>query len=115
MSNSIPFRGWILYDGECRYCRSLASRFGGIFDRRGFKFTPFPAGPRPPGMRVRKTDGGDFGGSEAVIFLVGFLWWGKPLRWFAKIPGARILLRRIYREIAVRRSCDGEACALSQA
>lgn len=115
MSASIPFRGWILYDGDCRFCRSLASRFGTIFNRRGFNFTPFRTGPQPPEMRVRTTDGGAFGGSEAVVFLAGFVWWGKPLRWFAKVPGARSLLRRIYREVAARRSCDGGECLLPEA
>lgn len=121
--NSSPARGWILYDGECRFCRNLAARFQPIYEPRGFAFAPLQTpwvaaainlqrGERPSEMRVWTNDGRDFGGAEAVVFLAGFIWWGKPLGWFAKLPGAKIILRKIYREIAARRSCDGGACQL---
>ena len=38
----------------------------------------------------------------------------SPLRWFAKLPGGKKVLRRIYREIACRRSCDNGACLLPE-
>jgi predicted DCC family thiol-disulfide oxidoreductase YuxK len=121
--NSSPARGWILFDGECSFCRNLAACFQPIYQPRGFVFTPLQTSwvaaaidlqrdERPSEMRVWTNDGRDFGGAEAVIFLAGFVWWGKPLTWFAKLPGAKIVLRRIYREIAARRSCDGGACQL---
>ncbi len=121
--NSSPAHGWILYDGECRFCRNLAARFQPTYQPRGFVFTPLQTpwvaaainlqrGERPSEMRVWTTDGRDFNGAEAVVFLAGFVWWGKPLTWFAKLPGAKIVLRKIYREIAARRSCDGGACQL---
>lgn len=66
-------------------------------------------------MRVRTIDGRDIGGADAVVFLAGFVWWGRPLRLLAKIPGVKIFLRRIYREIAARRSCDCGACVLRAA
>lgn len=109
---SIPRRGWILYDGECRFCRNLAQRFGNIFERRGFRFTPFESGPRPSEMRVRTTDHRDFGGADAVVFLSSCVWWAMPLFLLAKLPGARPFLHRLYREIAARRSCDHGACQL---
>ena len=122
-ANTFPARGWILYDGECPFCRSLAARYQRTFESRGFAFTPMQTpwvtarinlepGERPSEMRVWTNDGRDFGGAEAVVFLAGFVWWGKPLGWFARLPGAKILLRKIYREIAARRSCDGGACRL---
>lgn len=121
--NSSPARGWILYDGECRFCRNLAARFQPIYQPRGFVLTqlgtPWIAAAinlqrteRPSEMRVWTNDGRDFGGAEAVVFLAGFVWWGKPLTWLDKLPGAKIVLRRIYRKIAARRSCDGGACQL---
>jgi predicted DCC family thiol-disulfide oxidoreductase YuxK len=110
--------GWILYDAECRMCRNMMRRFERTFTSRGFAFAPLQLElqpcERPSEMRVRTIDGRDFGGADAVHFLAGFVWWGRPLCWFAKIPGAKKLLRRIYREIASRRSCDNGACLLPE-
>jgi hypothetical protein len=110
----IPLRGWILYDDECRFCRNLARRFGNTFSQRGFVFTSFPTGLRPSEMRVRTTGHRDFGGADAVVFLSRFVWWAKPLFFFAKLPGARPVLHRIYREIAAQRSCDNGSCKLAR-
>jgi predicted DCC family thiol-disulfide oxidoreductase YuxK len=112
-------RGSILYDAECRMCRDMMRRFEKTFTSRGFAFAPLQLelkpGERPTEMRVRSADGRVFGGADAVLFLAQFVWWGWPLRWFAKLPGAKTLLHRIYREIASRRSCDNGACLLSEA
>ncbi len=110
--------GSILYDVECRMCRDMMRRFERTFTSRGFIFAPLQLelkpGERPSEMRVRTTDGRDLGGADAVLFLAGFVWWGQPLRWLAKIPGAKKLLHRIYREIASRRTCDNGACLLPE-
>ena len=110
--------GWILYDAECRMCRDMMRRFDKTFTSRGFVFAPLQLelnpGERPTEMRVRTIDGRHFGGADAVLFLAGFVWWGQPLRWFAKMPGAKRLLHRIYRKIASRRSCDNGACLLPE-
>jgi predicted DCC family thiol-disulfide oxidoreductase YuxK len=111
-------RGTILYDADCPMCRNMMRRFEKTFVSRGFAFAPLQPelkpGERPTEMRVRTAAGLEWGGADAVLFLAKFVWWAKPLRGFAKIPGAKILLHRIYREIAARRSCDGGACALPQ-
>ena len=116
---SAPTRGWILYDAHCRMCRNMMRRFEKTFMSRGFAFGPLQLdlqpGERPNEMRVRTPDGHDFGGADAVLFLARFVWWGRPLRLFAKLPGAKKLLHRIYREIASRRSCDNGACLLPEA
>ena len=115
---SRPIRGWILYDADCPMCRDMMRRFEKTFTSRGFAFAPLQLelkpGQRPTEMRVRPADGREFGGADAVLYLAGFVWWGWPLRWFAKLPGAQKLLDRIYREIASRRSCDGGACLLPE-
>lgn len=121
--NRSPARGWILYDGECPFCRNLAARFGLTFESRGFACTllqtpwiaeaiNLKAGERPSEVRVRTRDFREFGGAEAIVFLAGLVWWGKPLGWFAKLPGANIILRKVYREIAAHRGCDDGACQL---
>ena len=114
-----PTRGWILYDADCRMCRDMTRRFEKTFTSRGFIFAPLQLelkpGERPNEMRVRTADGLEFGGANAILCLAKFVWWARPLRWFAKIPGATRLLHRIYREIASRRSCDNGACLLPEA
>ncbi len=116
MSGSTP--GWILYDAECRMCRDMMRRFEKTFTSRGFVFAPLQPelkpGERPAEMRVRTPDGRNFGGADAALHLAGFVWWGRPLCWFAQLPGAKKLLHRIYREIASRRSCDNGACLLPE-
>jgi predicted DCC family thiol-disulfide oxidoreductase YuxK len=115
---SQPLRGWILYDAECPMCRDMMRRFEKTFTSRGFTFAPLQLelkpGTRPTEMRVRTASGDEFGGADAVLYLAGFVWWGRPLRWFVKIPGAKRLLDRIYCEIAARRSCDSGACLLPE-
>ena len=110
--------GWILYDAECRMCREMMRRFEKTFTSRGFVFAPLQlelkSGERPTEMRVRIADGRECGGADAVLFLAGFVWWGRPLLWFAKVPGAKKVLHRVYREVASRRSCDNGACLLPE-
>src|SRR3954469_5279093 len=114
-----PSLGFILYDAECRMCRDMMRRFEKTFTARGFSFAPLQLelnpDERPSEIRVQMTDGDAFGGADAVLFLARFVWWGWPLTWFAQLPGAKKLLRRIYREIASRRSCDNGACLLPEA
>lgn len=116
---SSSFRGWILYDADCRMCRNMMRRFERTFTTRGFIFAPLQLelrpGERPNEMRVRTADCAEFGGADAVLFLARFVWWGRPLLWLAKLPGAKRLLHRIYREVASRRSCDNGACLLPEA
>lgn len=115
---SAPLRGWILYDADCPMCRDMKRRFQKTFTPRGFQFAPLQLelqpGERPSEMRVRTSDGHVFGGADAVLFLARFVWWGRPLRWFAKLPGAPRLLDRVYREIAARRTCDNGVCLLPE-
>jgi hypothetical protein len=93
----------------------MMRRFEKTFTSRGFAFAPLELEPeRPTEMRVRIADGRNFGGANAVLYLAGFVWWGRPLRWFAKLPGVKKLLHRIYRAIASRRSCDNGACLLPE-
>jgi predicted DCC family thiol-disulfide oxidoreductase YuxK len=111
-------RGWILYDADCPMCRDMMRRFEKTFSSRGFAFAPLQlelkSRTRPTEMRVRTSDGVEFGGADAVVYLAEFVWWARPLRWFARLPGARALLDQIYQGIAARRSCDSGACLLPE-
>src|SRR5437660_2971167 len=116
-----PFRGWILYDGDCPSCTASAKRFDRIFCRRGFVFLPLqtnwvlkrldlePGAPLEE-MHVLTAGGRDIGGADAVIFLARQIWWAQPFAALARLPGMHKLLDRGYRWIAAHRGCDHITC-----
>src|SRR5437870_5633819 len=115
------FRGWILYDGDCRSCTASARRFDRTFRRRRFLFLPLqtnwvmkrldlePGAPLEE-MRVLTADGRDIGGADAVIFLARQIWWAQPFAALARLPGMHKLLDRGYRWIAAHRGCEHITC-----
>jgi predicted DCC family thiol-disulfide oxidoreductase YuxK len=119
------FRGWILYDGDCRSCTASARRFDRIFRSRRFLFLPLqtnwvmkrldlePGAPLEE-MRVLTSDGRDIGGADAVIFLARQIWWAWPFVALARLPGMHKLLDRSYRWIAAHRGCDQIVCGIKK-
>jgi predicted DCC family thiol-disulfide oxidoreductase YuxK len=104
------FCGWILYDGECRYCVAAARQLERLFARRGFYFLPLQTpwiqkrlGLRPGApleeMHVLTQANQELGGVDVVIFLAGKVWWTRPVQIVAQLPGARAFLDRTYRLI----------------
>src|SRR5690348_18475334 len=74
--------GWVFYDGECEFCRSLARRFRSTLEKRGFGLAPLQdprvatlLGLAPnlllQEMRVLTAEGEVLGGAQAVTFLTG--------------------------------------------
>ena len=115
-------RGWILYDGNCRFCITAAQRFHPMFTRLGFVFLPLqtpwvqqrlgliPGAPLEE-MRVLTTTGDDYGGADAVLFLVKQIWWLRPVAWVGRLPGMHRIIDASYRWIAERRGCTHLKCA----
>ncbi|MBI1849726.1 MAG: DUF393 domain-containing protein [Planctomycetes bacterium] len=100
-------RGWVLYDGECPLCCALADRFRAVLEPRGFRLSPLQApwamarlglraGAPLDEMRVLTAQGEVLGGAPAVLHLSRFVWWARPLRGIARIPGGRRLLDAAY-------------------
>ncbi len=121
ISRSGSFRGWILYDGGCPFCKASARRFDRIFRRRGFLFLPLQtewvtqqlglqAGAPLEEMHVLTNESQDMAGADALIFLARQIWWARPVVAFAQLPGIRKLLDRGYRWTAAHRGCDQAAC-----
>lgn len=109
-------RGWIFYDGDCRYCTAAADRLARLFRRRGFYFVPLQTpwvqkslGLQPDAplkeMRVLTEEDQDLGGADAIVFLARKIWWAWPFYSLARLPGTRRMLDRTYRWIAAHRGC----------
>ncbi|HYL96715.1 MAG TPA: DUF393 domain-containing protein [Terriglobales bacterium] len=115
--------GWVFYDGECEFCRSLARRFRSTLEKRGFGLAPLQdprvatlLGLAPnlllQEMRVLTAEGEVLGGAQAVTFLAAKIWWAWPVHAAAKLPGVRLLLRAAYRWVADHRHCS--SCAVGR-
>lgn len=109
--------GWVFYDGECDFCRSLARRFRSTLEKRGFGLAPLQdprvatlLGLAPnlllQEMRVLTAEGQVLGGAQAVTFLAAKIWWAWPVHAAAKLPGMRLLLRAAYKWVADHRHCS---------
>jgi predicted DCC family thiol-disulfide oxidoreductase YuxK len=124
-TDSASFRGWIFFDGECRFCRAGRRRWGKVFDRRGYIWLPL----QTPGtaarlgvtqeqlmaeMWVLPADGHPLNGVSAWIELMRRVWWLSPLAFLLALPGVKSFGQMVYRWIARNRYCIGGACKLNQ-
>jgi predicted DCC family thiol-disulfide oxidoreductase YuxK len=118
-----PFRGWLLYDSACRFCRAIAAWLAPIAGRRGFALAPLQADwvrrrlRRPEAellgeMRLLRPDGTHTGGVAAFLELARQVWWARPLAAAARVPLIRRALDAAYRCFAARRYCVAGRCAL---
>lgn len=116
-------RGWIFYDGECPLCIASAKKFAPLLNPYGFRFMLLQTccaqerlglklGEPLMEMKLLTDDGKIFGGADAVLQIARKIWWACPLFVIAQIPGAKIFLRAIYRQIAANRYCFGGVCSV---
>ncbi len=113
-----PPRGWVCYDGDCASCTRLARRHARSLGAGGFELKTLqdpavsdalhlsPGAPLTE-MRVLTPDGRVLGGADAVLHLAGAIWWLRPLRGAAHLPGGMALARCTYRVIARHRHLRG--------
>ena len=118
-------RGWLFFDAECGFCTRTARWVAPILRRRGMEVAPLQD-PRVGALlgmsreqlllelRFLSGEGRQFGGADAVLAVAREIWWGRPLVWLAKIPGAMDLLHSAYRNVAANRSCNSAICAASR-
>jgi len=109
-------KGWLFFDADCDFCTRSARWIAPILRRRGMAVAPLQD-PRVGALlgmnreallmelRFLLSDGKQYGGADAVVAVAREIWWGLPLVWFAKIPGAMSLLHSCYRWVATQRSC----------
>lgn len=116
-------RGWVFYDGECRFCVRGATRWGDLSARRGFHWLPL----QTPGttarlgmteaalreeMKLLYADGRIVGGVDAWAVLFRSVWWLWPLGALLSLPGARWFGGVGYRWVARNRYCLSGSCEL---
>jgi lipase maturation factor 1 len=122
---SEPSRGWVLFDGDCTFCRRWVNRMEPILAPRGFVFLPlqtpwvraffhFPENQLLGEMRVLLRNDETYSGADAIIALAKHVWWAWPLVALAQIPGVRRALRAAYRRVAARRHCLSGACSVDR-
>lgn len=121
--------GWLFFDGDCRFCTSLAQRLRPVLQPRGFELAELQD-PRvrdllrlPDEELLREVlllllDGTLLGGAGAILYLARKIWWAWPLAALSYLPGVRILARAVYRWVASHRHClagntgGGKTCAM---
>jgi predicted DCC family thiol-disulfide oxidoreductase YuxK len=114
-------RGWLFFDAECVFCTRIVRWLAPILQRRGLAVAPLQDPRVGPllglsraelmlEMQFLLADGSRFGGADAAVALAREIWWGRPLVWLAKIPGAMGWMQAGYRWIAAQRSCAAERC-----
>ena len=115
--------GWLLYDGECAFCRWWAARSYRVLQRRGCHLAGFQtawarerlgAAARPPytEMRLVTAAGRVAGGADALLALADAIGWLRPLAWLGRADWGRRLLRGGYAWVARHRHCVGGRCAV---
>jgi predicted DCC family thiol-disulfide oxidoreductase YuxK len=122
-NNAMAPVGWIYFDAECPFCVAHRSRWGRIFERRGFVWLPLqtPGAAQRLGvteaqlraeMWLQFADGRKFSGVNAWSAQMRRVWWLWPLGVMLALPGFNAGARWIYRWIAQNRHCLGGTCTI---
>lgn len=113
--------GWLFYDADCAFCIRIVELVTPVLIPRGFALAPLqdsrvagllgvPESELLREMRLLTSEGEQYGGADAAIFVARKIWWAWPFYAAAQIPGVKPILRAAYRSIATRRSCPAGAC-----
>ncbi len=116
---------WVLYDGECTLCSSLAHRFARTLEGHGFVLDTLRApwacrraglseSDIPQEMAVITQDDIYLRGPDALRHILACIWWTRPLAGLSRLVPFRPAFDRVYRGIAKRRHCIGGACSLGK-
>ena len=112
---------WLFYDGECPVCCRWIDSIQSPLSRHHVRVTPqqselgrttlgLKQGEVLSEMKVRLSDGVLLGGADAALYVAQFLWWARPFRFLARLPGGLPLLRRLYNWFAASRYCFSGRC-----
>ena len=117
-------KGWLFFDGDCRFCVRTARWLSPILMRRGFALAPLQD-PRVGvllglsreellrDLRFLMSDGTQYAGADAVLTVARQVWWMRPLVWISRIPKSMPFLHSLYRLVAESRSCSAISCEIA--
>jgi len=122
---------WLIWDGECGFCRRVVVWFQRMDTERQFRVAPYQGTPSPPmtpqlreqaarAMQVITRDGRQISGGRSVLFVLETLGWypvlmrvasKPPLVWLVEI-GYRVVAanRRFFSRLLLRGQTDGPSC-----
>ena len=118
-----PKRGWILYDGQCRFCTGWITLARSTLERHGFLTdtlqSPWivakldmPIGELLNDIRLLTPDGRLINGADAYRYVLRRIWWTWPLWIMFSLPGLKQIFAWVYRRVATNRYCVGGTCDL---
>jgi predicted DCC family thiol-disulfide oxidoreductase YuxK len=123
VNDAVKPRGCVFYDADCRFCVAARTRWGPLFERRGFLWLPL----QTPGtaarlgvteaqlqeeMWLQRADGRTASGVNSWGVLMRAVWWLWPLGMVLAIPGINAVAARLYRGIARNRYCLRGTCRI---
>ncbi len=117
------YKGWILYDGSCGFCRRWVPFWEETLKKRGFGIAPLQADWVISRLNVREAvllddlrlllaSGEIIVGADAYRFAMKRIWWAYPLYIFAITPVLRNVFDWGYRTFAANRYHVSRACGL---
>lgn len=121
--NSSPIKGWVLYDGNCGFCRRWVPFWENTLKKRGFRIAPLQVewvaekfrlsdDELTSDFRLLLADGEKRAGAEVYRYLMRRIWWATPLYFLSILPIFRILFDACYRAFADNRYWISRACHL---
>ena len=111
---------WVLYDGECAFCLRWVRRLQRGLAGRAFQFATLQSRREraaltggfkphdqtiPSELILELPNGRVLGGADATMAIARHIWWLWPLWLLSRIPGAMMVFRPGYRQIARHRHC----------
>ncbi len=115
---------WVFYDGDCSVCRRAVWVVGRVLGRRNVAFVKLQenwvgklfALKRDIGleeMKLLTVDRRRLGGADAILYLMGRVWWLRPLAAFLRLPPLIGCTCATYLWVARHRYCFTGRCAIN--
>jgi len=122
--NPPEFRGTVLYDDSCGFCRRWVPFWEKTLNRRGFQIAPLqsqwvkeqlnlPAEELERELRLLLSDGGQAIGADVYRYVMRRIWWAFPFYLISIAPVFRRIFNWSYRTFADNRYRISSSCGFS--
>lgn len=106
--SALPFKGWVLYDGNCGFCFRWVHFWKKVLERRGFGLKDLQSASTDGTLRVSQenllddirvvTPSGQLeSGANAYLYVARRIWWAWPFYAIFRLPGCNWILWQGYR------------------